>query len=149
MVATASESLAALYLSDETAWLETMADLIARKELGELDYDNLREYLTDMAIRDRREVLSRLVVLIFHHLKWQFQPAARKPGWQITISEQQSELEMIFESKVLSLHAEDVLSKAYRRAVREAAIETGLPETAFPKQSKFTASEWVALPVPQ
>ncbi len=80
MVATVSEPLSTLYLRDETAWLETMAELIARNELSELDYDNLREYLTDRAIRDRREVLSRLIVLIAHHLKWQFQPSGRKPG---------------------------------------------------------------------
>lgn len=149
MVATASEPLSALYLRDETAWLETMADLIARNELSELDYGNLREYLTDMAIRDRREVLSRLVVLIFHHLKWQFQADKRTPSWQLTIDEQRDELAQMLESGVLRKHAESVLSKAYRTAVKRAAIETGLPEATFPKQSKWTAGEWVAMAVPK
>ncbi len=147
MTATASESLAALYLSDETAWLETMAELIARKEFGEVDYDNLREYLTDMAIRDRREVLSRLAILIAHHLKWQFQPERRTPSWQLTIIDQQNELEQIFESKVLLKHAEDKLPKTYRHAVNMAAIETGLPKSAFPPKSQLSAREWVALPL--
>lgn len=148
MTATASESLAALYLSDETAWLETMAELIAAREYSEIDYDNLREYLTDMAIRDRREVLSRLAILIAHHLKWQFQPDRRTTSWQLTIEDQQNELEQIFESKVLLKHAEERLPKTYQRAVNMAAIETGLPKSAFPTKSKLSASEWVALPVP-
>ena len=149
LTATAPEQLSVLYLSDETAWLDSMADLIARGDVGELDFDNLREYLTDMAIRDRREVLSRLIVLIAHHLKWEFQPSCRKNGWRLTIAEQRRELAQILESKALRKHAEKCLAEAYILAVEEAAIETGLAETAFPPKSKWTASEWVALPVPQ
>ncbi len=149
MTATESEPLTSLYLSDETAWLEAMAELIERGDYSELDYANLREYLSDMAIRDRREVLSRLVVLIAHHLKWQFQPSQRKAGWQINISEQQMELEQVFESKVLLKHAEDLLPRVYQRAVRNAVIETGLPKSAFPAKSALSAMEWVALPVPE
>ena len=51
MPATAPELLTDLYTRDETAWLDTMADLIARGDVSELDFENLREYLTDMAIR--------------------------------------------------------------------------------------------------
>jgi hypothetical protein len=148
MTATDCETLKQLYLSDETAWLEAMAELIARKELSVLDYDNLREYLTDMAKRDRREVLSRLIVLIAHHLKWQFQPKRRSTSWRMTIKAQREELIEILESGVLSKHAENMLPKAYRSAVQQAAIETGFPESTFPASSKLSAREWVALPVP-
>src|SRR5437762_265465 len=63
-----------LYERDETAWLEAMADLIRTGRLDEVDYPNLAEYLADMARRDRREVDSRLVVLLAHVLKWVHQP---------------------------------------------------------------------------
>jgi hypothetical protein len=148
MLATDCENLKALYLDDETAWLEAMADVIARKELSELDLDNLREYLTDMAIRDRREVRSRLVALIAHQLKWQMQPARRSTSWRLTIEEQRDELGDIFEgSKTLAAHAETVLQKAFRSAVKLAAIETEIPESKFPKTSQLSAREWVALPL--
>ena len=149
MAATAPELLTDLYTRDETAWLDSMADLIARGDVTELDFENLREYLTDMAIRDRREVLSRLIVLIAHHLKWEFQPNRRKNGWRLTIAEQRRELAQIFESKVLRKHAENCLAEAYLLAVEEAEIETGLPKAAFPATSQYSASEWVALPVPE
>ena len=149
MPATAPELLTDLYTRDETAWLDTMADLIARGDVSELDYDNLREYLTDMAIRDRKEVLSRLIILIAHHLKWQCQPAGRNGGWRATMIVQRSDLTETFESKVLRKHAETVLAKAYRTAVELAAAETGLPESKFPAKSQHSASEWVALPVPE
>jgi hypothetical protein len=69
MVLKITDSLAALYTADETAWLDAMAELIGTGRLGELDYLHLKEYLQDMATRDRREVSSRLRVLLIHVLK--------------------------------------------------------------------------------
>jgi hypothetical protein len=76
MVRAISEVLRNLYETDETAWLETMADLIKQGRLQDLDYTHLGEYLEDMARRDRREVKSRLVTLLAHLLKWTILPQA-------------------------------------------------------------------------
>src|SRR5438094_601214 len=56
MIQRAAKALPELYEADETAWLETMADLIRAGKYKELDYLHLGEYLSDMARRDRREV---------------------------------------------------------------------------------------------
>src|SRR4051794_29241126 len=85
-------TLSSLYLKDETAWLEAMAELIRQGRRSELDFAHLQEYLSDMARRDRREVRSRLVVLIAHVLKWPRQPKRRTRGWRATIIEQRQEL---------------------------------------------------------
>ena len=144
-----ADELRRLYLRDEVAWLEETAARIAAGAYDELDYGNLREYLTDMAIRERREVLNRLIVLIAHHLKWQYQPANRSVSWQLTIAEQQGDLSFTFaESRVLRNHAEDVVETAYVRAVALASLETKLPKSAFPNESPMGALAWVALPVP-
>src|SRR3954470_13176618 len=92
---------AALYEADETAWLEATADLIRNGRLTEVDRDTLAEYLTDMAKRDRREVFSRLVVLLSHLLKWKHQPNQRAGSWRGTIFEQQRELRQLLESGTL------------------------------------------------
>ncbi|MBA2591086.1 MAG: DUF29 domain-containing protein [Gammaproteobacteria bacterium] len=76
-----------LYEHDETAWLETMAELIRLGRLDEIDYPNLAEYLADMARRDRWEVENRLTVLIVHALKWAYQPDRRSGSWKATIIE--------------------------------------------------------------
>ena len=88
MAAAKTESLSALYERDETAWLETMAEMIAQKQYAALDHRHLSEYLSDMAKRDRREVTSRLVVMLSHLLKWQFQPEGQSTSWRGTIREQ-------------------------------------------------------------
>ncbi|MBX6314645.1 MAG: DUF29 family protein [Isosphaeraceae bacterium] len=43
------------------------------------------EYLSDITRRDRREVESRLAVLIAHLLKWTYQPRRRTRSWRATI----------------------------------------------------------------
>lgn len=128
------ETLAALYETDETAWLERTAELLRAGRLSEVDTQNLAEYLTDMAKRDRREVFSRLVVLLAHLLKWQFQPDRRSRSWLLTILKQQRELRQLLESKTLRLHAAAIMAEAYDHARKEAAAETGLSRTTFPEE---------------
>ena len=94
-----------LYEHDETAWLETMAELIRLGQLDEIDYPNLAEYLADMARRDRREVESRLTVVIAHALRWAYHPDRRSGRWKATVIEQRQELEGLVSRGVLRNHA--------------------------------------------
>jgi hypothetical protein len=107
-----ANALADLYEADETAWLEAMADLAARRRVGEMDFPHLSEYLADMAKRDRREVKSRLVALLVHLLKWDHQPDKRTGSWQATILEQRQELRDLLDSRTLRNHAEAILADA-------------------------------------
>jgi glycine/D-amino acid oxidase-like deaminating enzyme len=141
MVQRYPETSAELYLSDETAWLDATAELVRAGRLDLIDSASLAEYLTDMAKRDRKEVTSRLVVLLMHLLKWHFQPERRSGSWQATILEQQDELEGEAGSGVLRTHAEEVLPSAYAKAIRRAAAETGVPETTFPAECPYTLDQ--------
>jgi hypothetical protein len=130
-----------LYEADETAWLEAMSELIDQGRLDELDYEHLGEYLSDMAKRDRREVISRLIVLIKHVLKWTYQPKKRTRSWRSTIIAQQQELEDDVSGGVLRQQAQSNLALAYSRAVTRAAIETGLPTESFPAECPYTLEQ--------
>lgn len=125
---------AALYDLDETAWLETTAELVRHGQLESVDGTALAEYLTDMAKRDRREVFSRLVVLLSHLLKWEYQPERRSGSWLATILEQQRELRQLLESGTLRNHAMGVFGDAYAEARKQAAAESELPRGAFPSK---------------
>lgn len=133
--------LAKLYEKDETAWLDRMAALAERHEAGEMDFDNLAEFLTSMANRDRKEVKSRLTILLVHLLKWDFQPEKQSKSWKSTIRHQKYELSDDLESGTLYNHAEEVLSEAYGRAVERAVGETGLDEGAFPPACPWTLDQ--------
>jgi hypothetical protein len=135
---------AALYEADETAWLEVTADLIRQGRLDEVDLGTLAEYLTDMAKRDRREVFSRLVVLLCHLLKWEYQPDRRSGSWRGTIREQRRELRQLLESGSLQNHAAAVLAEAYAEARAQAADETELDPGVFPAESPWGLDEAVS-----
>jgi Domain of unknown function DUF29 len=85
MVQRIAEVLPELYEADETAWLEAMSELIKQGRTADLDFPHLEEYLTDMAKRDRREVKSRLTVLLAHVLKREHQPEKCSKSWLRTI----------------------------------------------------------------
>lgn len=144
MLAAPTQSPDTLYEQDETAWLERMADLIRTGRLEEVDYPHLAEYLTDMARRDRREVESRLIVLMLHILKWTYQPDQLSGSWRSTIIAQRQELEGLVNSGVLRRHAEAILETAYRKAVERAVAETGLPTATFPTACPHSLDRWLS-----
>ena len=125
---------ATLYEADETAWLEVTADLIRQGRFDAIERETLAEYLTDMAKRDRREVFSRLVVLLSHLLKWKYQPDHRARSWRGTILEQQRELRQLLESGTLRNHALAAFADAYADARKQAAADTGMARAAFPEE---------------
>jgi hypothetical protein len=139
-------NLKSLYERDETAWLEAMAALAANGHYAEMDYQHLSEYLADMAKRDRREVFSRLVVLVTHLLKWDHQPERRSGSWRGMMREQRRELRQLLESGTLRNHAEAVLADAYAEARRQAADETEMALSVFPLENRWSLEELVAEP---
>jgi hypothetical protein len=144
MVQRTPAATAALYEQDETAWLETAAQLIRQGQLDAVDRDTLAEYLTDMAKRDRREVFSRLVVLLSHLLKWDYQPDRRSGSWKGTILEQQRELRQLLESGTLRNHAAAVFAEVYAEARKQAAAETELPRNTFPEECPWNLESALA-----
>ena len=136
--------LSVLFERDETAWLENMSLLVAQGRYAEMDHANLSDYLSDMAKRDRREVLSRLIILLTHLLKWEYQPNHRSGSWRVTILLQQGELLEMLESGTLYNHALSVLPKAYARARVQAAAETGLSGETFPVECRWNLESLLA-----
>lgn len=143
------ESLPFLFEHDETAWLEVMADLARDGRAADLDLPHLAEYLLDMARRDRREVESRLVVLLVRLLKWDHQPEQRSRSWRATVIEQRQELNRLAGRGVLRNHAEAVLAEVYPEAVERAVAETGLPPGRCPGECPYTLDRLLTIEVPE
>lgn len=141
MVQRTPEALAELYKTDEMAWLEQTAELVRTHRFEHVDAANLAEYLTDMAKRDKREVYSRLVVLLTHLLTWTYQPEKQSSSWRATIREQRRELKQLLESATLTDYAHSVYAEAYAAAREQAADETGLPLPTFQAYSICSLDE--------
>jgi Domain of unknown function DUF29 len=147
MATAATVKLDVLYEQDETAWLDAMSELIRLGRLDEINYPNLAEYLADMARRDRREVTSRLAVLIAHLLKWRYQPEQRSGSWRGTVEVLRQELAELLESGSLRNHAVEALSKAYANGVRQAMAETGVSESVFPSACPYSLDAVLSEPL--
>jgi hypothetical protein len=85
-----------------------------------------------MARRDRREIDSRLIVLLAHVLKGFHQPERRSGCCRGTVVEHRQELETLAQRGVLMCYAEGVLADAYKKAIERAAAATVLPDEVFP-----------------
>jgi hypothetical protein len=133
------------YEDDFYAWTVEQAHLLRSGEVSGIDAANIAEEIESMGRSDRRELRSRLVVLMMHLLKWQHQPAARSRSWSATIDEQRLQIEEVLaESPSLRPIAAAMLSPAYAIARARAVAETGLAETAFPEACPFTADEMLS-----
>lgn len=142
-----SLSLSALFERDETAWMKLTALRIRQGQLDEVDYPELAEFLADMARRDRREVKSRLAVLMTHILKWLHQSQRRSGNWRGTIVAQRQELAGLVSRGVLRHHAEAVLSDVHHQAAERAAAKTSLNVSVFPAECPYSLDELLSVGV--
>src|SRR5262249_4345790 len=100
------------------------------------------EEVEDMGKREVRELNSRLRTLLLHLLKWQFQPRKRTRSWRATIAEQRDAIaDSLTQSPSLEQHLRDNLSESYRRALRRAAIETGLAMRQLPTRCPYSIEQ--------
>ena len=130
------------YEEDFYAWTVEQARLLRSGELSTIDAANLAEEIESMGRSDRRELQSRLAVLMMHLLKWRFQPSARSRSWSATIEEQRLQIEQVFaESPSLRPLAAGMLPQAYAIARARATAETGLADDIFPTLCPFALEE--------
>lgn len=130
------------YEQDFYTWLMQNAALIRQGRFDEIDAENIAEELEGMAKRDRRQLMSRLAVLLMHLLKWQFQPGKRSSSWELTIIEQRRRVEeLLKDSPSLKYQLEERLAEAYEIAILKAARETGLARQTFPPGCPYTLDE--------
>jgi hypothetical protein len=126
--------------SDFYAWTQEQAHLLRTAQFHQIDFAHIAEELEDMGRSEKRELESRLEVLIMHLLKWQFQPNLRSRSWQLTIKEQRLRLEKLLkENPSLNSYLADSLEKNYQLAIISAERETGL--SSFPETCPYSLTE--------
>ncbi|PZV12081.1 MAG: DUF29 domain-containing protein [Leptolyngbya sp.] len=132
--------LKSLYESDFYAWTQKQAQLLRSAQLDDLDLLHLAEELEDMGRSEKRELASRLEVLLMHLLKWQWQPNLRSRSWQLTIKEQRLRLvKHLAENPSLKALLSDYLESSYQLAMLSAERETGLD--SYPGGCPYTLEQ--------
>ena len=130
-----------LYETDFYAWTQHQAALLRRNKWGEIDAANLAEEVESLGRRDRRELGSRLRVLLVHLLKWRYQPERQQEShsWSDTILEQREQIaDLLADSPSLRPQLSNLLPLQYMRARRRALREAGLAEAILPQECPWT-----------
>ncbi len=131
-----------LYDTDFYAWANTQAALLRSGRLAGADVEHIASEIESMGRSEKRELLSRLALLLMHLLKWQVQPTLRDNAWRATIKGQRREIARhLADNPSLSARLPEVLADAYGDAVLLAARESGLAESAFPVANPWTLGE--------
>jgi DNA-binding transcriptional regulator YdaS (Cro superfamily) len=130
------------YDQDYFAWLDDQVNHLAAGRFSSLDLNNLIDEIRDLGRAEKREIQSRLGVLLIHLLKWWRQPEKRSGSWRATMIEQRARiLKRLQESPSLRNFPGEILEEEYHLARASAAAETDLNESVFPKNCPFTIDQ--------
>ncbi|MGC1862392.1 MAG: DUF29 domain-containing protein [Methylocystis sp.] len=123
-----------LYDRDFYAWANEQAALLREGKLGDADIEHIAQEIESMGKTEKRELARQLAALILHLLKWRFQPFMRSATWEVSIKVQRNGLvDHLEDNPSLEPLIGVAIDKAYRHAVLKSMLETGLPESVFPK----------------
>jgi hypothetical protein len=131
-----------LYDRDFYAWSLQQAELLRKGNLADADIEHIAEEIDSMGRTEKRELISRLTVLLLHLLKWRHQSGRRGPSWQASIANQRDDIaDHLDDNPSLKPLLPQALASAYRKASREAVAETGLPGATFPDNCPWTVEQ--------
>ncbi len=131
-----------LYETDIHAWSQRQVDLLRAEEFSAVDWHHVIEEIESLGTSQRSELRNRLISLLMHLLKWQYQPELQSRSWNATITVQRDDLESVLnDNPRLRARLPEFISEAYPRAVKRAVSETGLTKTTFPTACPYAPAQ--------
>ncbi len=129
-----------LYDNDFLLWTEDTANKLRVRDFDHLDIDNLIEEVESLGRSERRELESRLYVLLEHILKRCYVPMPNDfNGWERTIREQRRQIKSVLKnSPSLTPYLSEVFDDAFTNALEEVRSESGYKLVLFPNDWQFS-----------
>ena len=143
----------AWYEEDFYGWTQEQANALRRAALDHvnltppLDYENLADEIESLGSRDRREILSRLGLLLPHLLKLSYSRVqAPRRVWHRTVMEQRNGLRLVLDdSPSLQRRMPEFLAKAWpggrRMAIDVLTEMDGIDATDLPEACPWTVEQ--------
>lgn len=135
-----TQDLNSLYEQDILLWSEDTVAKLKARDFAHLDIENLIEEVEALGIAQKKELISRLIVLLEHLLKRLYVSSPDDyNGWERTIRTQRGELEVLLDA-VPSLRTrwETSFDKAWRIALKNVSKE--YTQTQFPAEWMYARS---------
>lgn len=103
-----------------------------------IDWGHLAEEIEDLGREQAEKLESAYRALLWHLLKWRYQPGQRSASWRVSIVEQRKRVaKLLRRNPGLKPKRARLFAEAYQDARDLAAAETGLEVALFPE-----ACEW-------
>ncbi len=135
-------STTAKYDGDVVAWARQQVEFMKTGRFSELDLENVIEEIDDVAKRERRELKSRMAILLAHLLKCKYQPSMRTPSWTATVRIQRRSIAALLDqmpSLQPALNDTQWFAGAYDDGLLQAVQETQLD--VFPATCEWSVDE--------
>lgn len=134
-----------LYDADFYGWTQVQAKLLRERRWRLVDLEHLIEEIESLGRQERRELVSRLAILLGHLLKWQHQPQRQSNVWLATIREQRRKVSrLIQQNPSLGPNLPEILQEAYEDGIDLAVQETDLPYQTFPDACPYSLEQILA-----
>jgi Domain of unknown function DUF29 len=137
-----TETTTKLYDQDFYLWIQTTVKLLSEGKLEQLDIENLIEEIDSMGRREKKELKTRLIVLIEHLLKLQYWTEEKDYNarfWRNTVVEQRRQIAYsLADSPSLKSILNDVFLECYQDARNDTLRKYELPSELFPEDSPFS-----------
>jgi hypothetical protein len=130
------------YDEDFYGWTREQADYLRHDKWEKVDVLHVAEEIESLGIHDEHAITRQLQRLLLHLLKWHYQPTHRTPSWRRSIRQARDAInDRTDRSHSLRDYPAERLDLAYRRARRDAAEDTGLPQDTFPVRCPWEIDE--------
>ena len=132
------------YDKDVILWSEEQASLLRSGRFSELDIEHLADEIEDVGKSEKRELVSRMAVLMAHLLKWSRQPAKRSNSWRAKINDQRKRVALAIKatpSLKTVMRDPDWREDMWLDARAQARQETGLEEEDLPEACPWTMEQ--------
>ena len=126
-----------LYEKDILLWVEDTVSKFKKHDFENLDIKNLIEEVESLGISQKKELISRLMVLLEHLLKRLYVDSPYDyNGWERTIRNQRAEIDLLI-SQVPSLQSrwEISFNDAWQRALLK--VKKEYQKVSFPEECPF------------
>lgn len=130
------------YEQDLNLWARQTADLLRERRWQDIDRAHLIEELEELSRSEKRVIASRLIRLLLHLLKWDYQPQRRSDSWLDSITDARVQIALaIQDSPSLRSYPAEQLAACYPRARRSAIRQNGLPAQRFPEDCPYALEQ--------
>lgn len=135
------------YDEDFAAWLQAQADLLREHRFNELDIPNLAEEVESVGRSEFRAFTSAIELVLFHMMKWDYQPERQGRSWRTTINTQRKVvLALLEDNPSFKSRISEAIERAYDSVPDMVEAKTTIPAERLPQICPYSWDEIMTRP---